>query len=470
MTINLQYVSTIVYNTTTGQANYSYPYQFLKKEDLFVTKIDNLGVETLLTLNSDYTIEDKSDYRTGATVTLLVPIATGNKLAIGLDIEIEQTNQYPSYQAFPSKVTETAFDKISLLLLQFKNTLDRTVKVALDSVGVNISFPTPVVDRFLVWENTGGKLKNSTYSADTFLTNAQNSATAAANSASAAAISATNADTSEANAATSESNADISEANAAASATLAGQYANRATDSAIPGFPTEYSSRHYRDKTIEALSVLNGLTSGVYLAWQSRTTNFTVAPGGRYLLDVASLTANTTLTITPPSSPDILTEYEIFCPNCTDVRSVTFSNTPNTIEGYESEQLKMAEPFFVKMKWNTVTSKWYPILRKLARLLPRVVSSNITYNGGNPVKPGDVLNVDTSLGQVTIDLPFGNVLPTIGDEVTIIDAFKTFDVNKCVLRANGKNFNFLNINLDILDKGFRATFVYMGSPQGWIIK
>jgi hypothetical protein len=296
------------------------------------------------------------------------------------------------------------------------------------------------------------------------------SAIAASGSASSASTSAGTATTQSGIATTQAGISTTKAGEAAASAILAGQYANYTTDVAIPGFPSERSAKHFRDKTQEIFEALDGLTGGVYLAWESRTANFTAVYGGRYLVDVAGLAVDTTLTITPPSSPTILTEYEILCTNCTDLRSITFSNSPNTIEGYETEQLKMAEPFFLKMKWNTVTSKWYPVIRKLARLLPRAVSSNITYNGGNPVNPGDVLNVDTSAGQITIDLPYGNVLPRIGDEVTIIDALKTFDTNKCILRANGKNFNFNNVSLDLLDKGFRATFVYVGSPQGWMIK
>jgi hypothetical protein len=302
------------------------------------------------------------------------------------------------------------------------------------------------------------------------------SVSAAAASAAAASASASSASTS-ASTATTQSGISTTQAGisttkaseAAASAILAGRYANYTTDVAIPGFPGEFSSKHFRDKTQEIFEALDSLTGGVYLAWESRTSNFTAVYGGRYLVDVSGLTANTTLTITPPSSPSILSEYEILCTNCTDLRSITFSNSPNTIEGYESLQLKMAEPFFLKMKWNTITSKWYPVLRKLSNLVPRAVSSNIVYSGGSPVKPNEILHVNTTSGSVTIDLPFGNVLPRIGDEVTIVDYFNNFDTNPCTLNTNGKLTNSTNTNIFINEKGFRNTFVYKSIAEGWMI-
>ena len=368
MTINLQYVSTIVYNTTTGQANYSYPYQFLKKEDLFVIKIDSLGVETLLTLNSDYTIEDKSDYRTGALITLISPIVTGNKLAIGLDIEIEQTNQYPNYQAFPSKVTETAFDKISLLLLQFKNTLDRTVKVALDSVGVNIRFPSPIVDRFLVWENTGGKLKNSTYSADTFLTNAQNSATAAANSASAASTSASTA-TTQAGIATTQVGTATTKANeAAASATLAGQYANMATDVAIPGFPSERSAKHFRDKAQDIFNTLGSVVNGTWLSRVLRESpngnnySFTTVPSGDYLVNCLNLVTGQKVTANLYATPNIATinRFEV---KANTGKEFHLNGNGKDIEGHEGTTAYVDTPCLLEVAFDTQKDKWVIILK-----------------------------------------------------------------------------------------------------------
>jgi hypothetical protein len=462
MTINLQYVSTIVYNTTTGQANYSYPYQFLKKEDLFVIKIDSLGVETLLALNSDYTIEDKSDYRTGALITLISPIVTGNKLAIGLDIEIEQTNQYPNYQAFPSKVTETAFDKISLLLLQFKNTLDRTVKVALDSVGVNIRFPSPVVDRFLVWENTGGKLKNSTYSADTFLNNAQNSATAAANSASAAATSSGTA-TTQAGIATTQAGLATTEANdAAASAILSGQYANHPTDVAIPGFPSERSAKHYRDKTEEIFEALDALTSGVYLAWESRTTNFTAVYGGRYFAD----TTSGGISVTLPSTPTILTEVEFFT-NATDDNPLIILNTPVSISGYETNPLTITRVGYVKLKYDPILAKWVWINYSEAPKRFRQVATNLTSGSGTEVRPGDYIYVDSTSGARSIDAPYGTNWPEIGDEFTIVDHKGTFATNNCTVVFNPKKLEGVVQNLVINKSGDAYTFRYLDDTTGW---
>lgn len=434
------------FNGNGSQTSFNYAYPYYANTD-FKVYIGN----TLQTLTTHYSVNptgslSEGKYPGANIVFVTAPVAGSLNVKISRRVTAVQNTDISNVTQLNTTDVETTLDKVVIIAQDSVDNANQTVDSAI-SAAVTAAEAAIAAD-----------LATATTAATTATTQAGIATTQASSASSSASTATTQA------------------SNASTSATLAGNYASYSEDNLVPG-GSGYSALHWRNKaedqyllTQQIVDSLDDLTAGAYLAWESRTSNFTAIYGGRYLVEVSGLTANTTLTITPPSSPTILTEYEILCTNCTDVRSITFSNSPDTIEGYETEQLKMAEPFFLKMKWNTVTSKWYPVLRKLARLLPRAVSSNITYNGGNPVLPNEILHVNTVSGSRTIDLPFGNVLPRIGDEVTIVDYFNNFDTNPCTLNTNGKLTNSTNTNIFINEKGFRNTFVYKSIAEGWMIK
>ena len=434
------------FNGNGSQTSFSYAYPYFANTDFKVYVND-----VLQTLTTHYSVNatgalSEGKYPGANIVFVTAPAAGSLNVKISRRVTAVQNTDISNITQLNMTDVETTLDKVVIIAQDSVDNSNQTVDSA-------ISAAVAAAEAAIVGD-----------------------VSAAAASAASASSSASTATTQAGIATTQASNASGSASSASTSATLAGNYANYSEDNLVPG-GSGYSALHWRNKaedqyllTQQIVDSLDDLTAGAYLAWESRTANFTAVYGGRYLVDVSGLTANTTLTITPPSSPSILSEYEVLCINCTDVRSITFSNSPNTMEGYESLQLKMAEPFFVKIKWNTVTSKWYPILRKLSNLVPRAVSSNITYNGGNPVLPNEILHVNTTSNSVTIDLPFGNVLPRIGDEVTIVDYFNNFDTNPCTLNTNGKLANSTNTNILINQKGFRNTFIYKSVAEGWMIE
>lgn len=109
------------------------------------------------------------------------------------------------------------------------------------------------------------------------------------------------------------------------------------------------------------------------------------------------------------------------------------------------------------------------------------VGLNLTYTDGRYVQhptnvitatsmtavPNQNVFVDTRSGQVTVNLPSS---PVIGDQVTIIDVYGNFGVNKCVVGRNGQVIMSLPENMDITTSNASVTLIYSQGSTGWRIK
>lgn len=107
-------------NGTTGPFTVTFP--FLQPADLAVTYTDSLGVETLLTLNVDYTVAASS-------VTTAVAYAAGGSLTIVRSIAITQELDLRDGDDFPADVVEEAFDKLTMIAQQVSAEVGRALRV-----------------------------------------------------------------------------------------------------------------------------------------------------------------------------------------------------------------------------------------------------------------------------------------------------------------------------------------------------
>jgi hypothetical protein len=102
---------------------FAVPYQFFLPSDLTVIERDSTtGAETILTLNTDYTVTG-GDNALG-TVTLSAPAPSGTSLVILRDtLRVQETN-YVDYDAFPAESHEDALDRLTMQTQE----LDREVQ------------------------------------------------------------------------------------------------------------------------------------------------------------------------------------------------------------------------------------------------------------------------------------------------------------------------------------------------------
>ena len=79
---------------------------------------------------------------------------------------------------------------------------------------------------------------------------------------------------------------------------------------------------------------------------------------------------------------------------------------------------------------------------------------------------GQKLFVDTSTGNVTVTLP---ALPTMGDEVTIVDATGNAATNNIIVDRNGSKITGLSDNLTIDINDAAITLAYYNTTRGWLV-
>jgi len=128
----------------------------ISENDFIVKKRDSSGVETTLTLSSDYTISDLND-STGITVSYPISgsaLPYGEKLVITRVVDYTQELDLTPVAAFLPETIETELDRHVMMIQQIKDDNDRTLKVAL-GYSNNLIAPTPTPNSFLGFDNNG---------------------------------------------------------------------------------------------------------------------------------------------------------------------------------------------------------------------------------------------------------------------------------------------------------------------------
>lgn len=105
---------------------FSFPYYFLAEADLKVIIRSSLGVETVKTLTTHYTIVGEG-LEAGGTVTMLVAPAVGESLIIYRDPSILQDKDLVENDSLPAEQVEQALDRAAMVSQRLSERLDRTV-------------------------------------------------------------------------------------------------------------------------------------------------------------------------------------------------------------------------------------------------------------------------------------------------------------------------------------------------------
>ncbi len=205
-------------------AEFSYTYRMDNDNDMQVYINDTLQP-------SGYTVTRNSN-NIGGTVTFDSAPVNGDIITLLRVLEMTQETDYVPYDAFPAESHEQALDKLTILVQQNKEEINRAVKAPVGGdEDVSYALPRYEAGKAIKWSPTEKKLENSDFPLQQYVDDAATSASNAATSESNAATSESNAATSASDAATSESNAATSASNAATSASNAGNSASDANTS-----------------------------------------------------------------------------------------------------------------------------------------------------------------------------------------------------------------------------------------------
>ena len=128
-------------STTTNKNTYSgngstsvFPYTFriLSQSEILVqTVVTATGVTTDLTLTTDYTVSSVG-VTTGGNITILSPstkLPTGTTLVLKRNVSAVQETDYQENDPFPAETHETALDRLTMLVQQIIEGVDRSMKI-----------------------------------------------------------------------------------------------------------------------------------------------------------------------------------------------------------------------------------------------------------------------------------------------------------------------------------------------------
>ena len=114
-----------------------------------------------LEINVDYSVM-------GQNVTMLVPIASAEKLVIYRETPLDNDAEFPQEAGFDSEKINDAIDKLTMQNQEQEEALDRALKLPLDAPTAikNIDLPLPEANKGLKWNEDGTALVNTKYDTD----------------------------------------------------------------------------------------------------------------------------------------------------------------------------------------------------------------------------------------------------------------------------------------------------------------
>ncbi len=153
MTVN----STTIKMTYTGTTGTTFPYTFAiyDESDLQVVKRDATGGETTLSLTGgDYTVTGAGE-DSGGNVVLATALEATETLVIKSNIPMLQLLDYEEGGSFPAASHEKGLDKLTKLVQQLAEQLDRTFRTSIsDTTTTSWEVPEPRDGYALGWSGT----------------------------------------------------------------------------------------------------------------------------------------------------------------------------------------------------------------------------------------------------------------------------------------------------------------------------
>lgn len=158
------------YTGNGSASSFAFSFKVFADADIRVVKtVIATGVESDLVLNTDYTVTRNVDQDTnpGGSVTYKVGgVATALpstlKLTIVGDFDYTQPTDIPNGGSFFASVIETAFDRVTLLVKQLKETLDRGLRVPVsDDTPAELPSAVERASKYLAFDADGEPIATS---------------------------------------------------------------------------------------------------------------------------------------------------------------------------------------------------------------------------------------------------------------------------------------------------------------------
>ncbi|CAB4198833.1 hypothetical protein UFOVP1324_60 [uncultured Caudovirales phage] len=142
------------------QTVFPFAFKVFAAADMVVTRVlSATGVETLLVLATDYSVTLNPDQEAapGGSITLVVPLASTQKLALTSNVAALQSVVITNGGGFFPAVFNGVFDKLTILVQQALEQLSRSLKVGVTSTITDLTIPVSP-STVLQWNASGTAL------------------------------------------------------------------------------------------------------------------------------------------------------------------------------------------------------------------------------------------------------------------------------------------------------------------------
>jgi hypothetical protein len=150
---------------------FSGTWKIFSKTDLTCYKVNAAGVYTLGVVDVDYTVSFDTAAETWTVTWTVAPVTGGYSVVIGDAVPFTQASAFPREGVTPAATAKNALDKLTVLVQQLRDKLERVPIQPLTPVNPNnqITIATPVTRRALVYVITGSdvSIEPSAYDPDT---------------------------------------------------------------------------------------------------------------------------------------------------------------------------------------------------------------------------------------------------------------------------------------------------------------
>lgn len=138
---------------------FAYTFPIFEDADIVVTRADTDGVETVLTLGTDYTVTG-AGLSTGGNVVLSSALASNYLLNVTSNTAKTQTYDIRSNPTYRPDNMERALDRQVRMIQEVGRETDKAVRLAVTQTGVNPRLPLADAGKLIGWKEDGTGLDN----------------------------------------------------------------------------------------------------------------------------------------------------------------------------------------------------------------------------------------------------------------------------------------------------------------------
>lgn len=147
------------YSCNGSQVVFPYTFYILDDDHIQVILTDSDGNDTTLTKTTHYTVSGIGN-PTGGDVTTVETYASGNTITIIRSVPMTQETDYVENDEFPADSHEKGLDKLTMIVQEFSERLDRALLLLKGSAYSELELPDPVASKLLAWKDDLSGLKN----------------------------------------------------------------------------------------------------------------------------------------------------------------------------------------------------------------------------------------------------------------------------------------------------------------------